>query len=255
MAHTRLPRAAKNSAIVAWRHSSNASCSCDNKTFSLPPYLLTVLHNFEHPHQNIKSLLVLGVGGHGRVVAEAALLQGKWVNVMASARSLPAFPSEFLPDVKLIEIDKAMQLDTAVHVAIGNNAARQSEAQALGLEKLASVTHPSACVSAFSQISGGCFVAAGAVVAPAAKLGIGVIVNHGAVIDHDAEVGNFSHIAQRASVCGHAKLGQRVLVGCGAVVLSSVVLGDDVVLSAGSVASCDLLVPGVYNGIPAVKMD
>ena len=198
---------------------------------------------------------MLGAGGDGRVVAEALLSQGKWVDVMTSARILPANLFEFLSDVKLMEIDRALQLDTEVHVAIGNNAARQTEAIALGLEKLASVTHPNACVAAFSQISPGCFVAAGAVVAPAAKLGIGVIVNHGAVIDHDAEVGNFSHIAQRASVCGHAKLGQRMLVGCAAVVLSSVVLGDDVVLSAGSVASCDLLVPGVYNGIPAVKMD
>ena len=198
---------------------------------------------------------MLGAGGHGRVVSEAALLQGKWVSVMATARNFPAHPSEFLPDVRLMEIDKAMQLDTAVHVAIGNNAARQTEAQALGLEKLVSVVHPRACVSALSQISPGCFVAAGAVIAPAAKLGMGVIVNHGAVIDHDAEVGNFSHIAQLASVCGHAKLGQRVLVGCGAVVLSYVVLGDDVVLSAGSVASCDLLLPGVYGGMPAVKTD
>lgn len=212
-------------------------------------------NNFEHLHQNVKPLLVLGAGGHGRVVAEAALLQGKWVNVMATARNLPEYPSEFLPDVRLMEIDKAMQLDTVLHVAIGNNTARQTEAQALGLEKLASVVHPGACVSAFSQISPGCFVAAGAVVAPAAKLGMGVIVNHGAIIDHDAEVGNFSHVAQRASVCGHAKLGQRVLVGSGAVVLSAVVLGDDVVLTAGAVASCDLLVPGVYGGIPAVKID
>lgn len=56
-------------------------------------------------------------------------------------------------------------------------------------------------------------------------------------------------------MCKHAKLGQRALVGCGAVVLSSVVLGDDVVLSAGSFGNCDLLELGVYNGIPAVKMD
>ena len=207
--------------------------------------------------QDQKPLLIFGVGGHGRVVAEAALLQGAWASVIACARSLPANLTELLPGVKLVERDTAMQMNTrmALHVAIGNNAARQTEAQALGQNLLVSVVHPQACVSAFSQMSVGCFVAAGAVVAPAAKLGMGIIVNHGAVIDHDAEVGAFSHIAQRASVCGHAKLGQRVLIGSGAVVLSSVVLGDDVVLSAGSVASFDLLAPGVYSGIPAVKMD
>lgn len=174
---------------------------------------------------------------------------------MASSRSLPAHLTELLTGIKLVDLDTAFQVESAIHIAIGNNAARQTEAQALGQNLLVSVVHPQACVSAFSHIGAGCFVAAGAVVAPVATLGVGVIVNHGAVIDHDAEVGDFSHIAQRASVCGHAKLGQRVLIGSGAVVLSSVVLGDDVVLSPGSVAHCDLLAPGVYSGIPAVKIE
>jgi sugar O-acyltransferase (sialic acid O-acetyltransferase NeuD family) len=216
-----------------------------------------VTSSSDHQPQSKKPLLVFGAGGHGRVVAEAALLQGDWSSVMASARSLPVHLTTLLPEVKLVELDTAMKTnkDVALHVAIGSNAARQTEAQALGQGVLVSVVHPGAFVSTFSHLGAGCFVAAGAVVAPAANLGVGVIVNHGAVIDHDTEVGAFSHIAQLASVCGHAKLGQRVLVGSGAVVLSSVVLGDDIVLSPGSVASCDLLVPGVYSGIPAVKIE
>lgn len=198
---------------------------------------------------------MLGAGGHGRVVAEAALLQDQWISVVACARSLPAQLTELVPGVKLVEMDAAMQMDAAVHIAIGNNAARQTEAKAFGQKLLVSVVHPRACVSAFSHIGAGCFVAAGVVIAPTAKVGIGVIVNHGAVVDHDTEIGDFSHIAQHASVCGHAKLGQRVLVGSGAVVLSSVVLGDDVVLSPGSVANCDLLASGLYGGNPAVKIE
>ena len=209
----------------------------------------------EHSHQHTKPLLVFGAGGHGRVVAEAALLQGDWGQINASARSLPVQTSELLPGIQLLNLDSALSANMSLHIAIGNNVARQAEAEALGINRLASVVHPRASVSAFSRLGAGCFVAAGAVVSPAANLGVGVIVNHGAVVDHDAEVGAFSHIAQRASVCGHAVLGQRVLVGSGAVVLSSVVLGDDVVLSPGSVASSNLLAPGVYAGCPAVKSD
>lgn len=189
------------------------------------------------------------------MLAEAALLQDRWASVIACARSMPVHLTELVPGVKLIDINEAMAMDATLHVAIGNNIARQTEAQALGLERLVSVVHPGASVSAFSDIRNGCFVAAGAVVAPAAKVGVGVIVNHGAVIDHDTEIGDFTHIAQNASVCGHAKLGQRVLIGSGAVVMSSVVVGDDVILSPGSVASCNLLAPGVYSGIPAVKIE
>lgn len=201
--------------------------------------------------QDRESLLVFGAGGHGRVVAEAALLQLKWNNVMASARILPAESSELLPGVKLVEMDLVGQIGLAVHIAIGANLARQGEARTLGLEQLVSVVHPRASISAFSRIGAGCFVAATAVIAPRAQVGIGVIVNHGAVVDHDAEIGDFSHIAQNASVCGHSKLGRRVLIGPGAVVLTSVELGDDVVLSSGSIASCNLPLPGLYAGNPA----
>ena len=189
------------------------------------------------------------------MVAEAALLQCRWNNVMASARSLPTHSPELLPGVKLVELGVARQIAAEVHVAIGANVARQTEATTLGLDRLVSVLHPRASISAFSHIGAGCFVAAGAVIAPEAKVGIGVIVNHAAVVDHDTEIGAFSHIAQHASVCGHAKLGQRVLIGSGAVVLPSVVVGNDVVLSSGSVASCNLPLPGLYVGNPAVKVE
>jgi sugar O-acyltransferase (sialic acid O-acetyltransferase NeuD family) len=211
--------------------------------------------NSDNTPQTPATLIVFGVGGHGRVVADAALLQVRWTKIVATARSLPPAATELLSSVKILAMDHALQQDAAVHIAIGNNTARQTEARALGLDCLVTIAHPSASVSNFSQIGPGCFVAAGAVIAPAANLGAGVIVNHGAVVDHDTEVGDFSHIAQRASVCGHAKLGRRVLVGSGAVVLSSVVLGDDVVLSPGSLASADLLMPGVYSGNPAVKIE
>ena len=210
--------------------------------------------NSNNPPQASTTLLVFGVGGHGRVVADAALLQAQWLRLVATARILPTAVTQLLPTVKILAMDHAFLEGEDVHIAIGNNTARQAEARALGTTRLVSVIHPSASVSSFSQIDPGCFVAARAVVAPAAKLGICVIVNHGAVIDHDAAVGAFSHIAQSAAVCGHAKLGERVLIGSAAVVLSSVVLGDDVVLSAGSVASCNLLSPGVYSGNPAVKV-
>jgi UDP-3-O-[3-hydroxymyristoyl] glucosamine N-acyltransferase len=73
-------------------------------------------------------------------------------------------------------------------------------------------------------------------------------------VDHEAVVGAFSHIAPNASLGGQAKLGQRVLVGSGAVVLPSVVIGDDVTIGAGSVVTTHLLEPGTYAGAPARKI-
>jgi sugar O-acyltransferase (sialic acid O-acetyltransferase NeuD family) len=199
-------------------------------------------------------LLIFGAGGHGRVLADAALLERQWINIVVSDRKLPENQSELFPGIRLLTADAALALDPLVHIAIGNNHFRQKEAAAWGHERLVSVVHPAAVVSAFSSVGAGSFVAAGAVIGPSAKVGMGVIVNHGAVVDHDVEVGAFSHIAPNASLGGHAKLGQRVLIGSGAAVLPSVVIGDDVTVGAGSVVNINLLESGTYAGLPARKI-
>ena len=76
------------------------------------------------------------------MVAEAALLKGQWGGVVASARSLPAHLTVLLPGVNLVDFDTVSQKATEIHIAIGNNAARQAEAQALERLMLVSVVHP-----------------------------------------------------------------------------------------------------------------
>ncbi len=200
------------------------------------------------------SLLIFGAGGHGRVLVDAALLSHQWSTIVVSDRKLPEHQSELLPGIRLVNIAAALAMNPSVHIAIGNNASRQKEADAWGHDRLVSLLHPGAVVSVFSSMGAGCFVAAGAVVGPSAQVGMGVIINHGAVVDHDVQVGAFSHIAPNASLGGHVKLGQRVLIGSGAVVLPSIVIGDDVVVGAGSVVTGDLSERGVYAGIPARKI-
>ncbi|MES2508732.1 MAG: NeuD/PglB/VioB family sugar acetyltransferase [Pseudomonadota bacterium] len=200
------------------------------------------------------SLMIFGAGGHGRVVADAALLAGAYQEVFASDRNPSSCEGELLPGVALRALDTAGSTNFLVHIAIGNNLARQQEAAFWGYENLAAVVHPAAAVSPFSTVGQGCFVAAGAIVGPAAHVGTGVIVNHGAVVDHDVEVGAFSHIAPNAALGGHVKTGKRVLVGAGAVILPLKVIGDDVTIGAGSVVNCDLPEPGTYAGTPARKI-
>lgn len=200
------------------------------------------------------TLLIFGAGGHGRVLVDAALLVRQFKRIVVSDRKLFEHQSELLPGIQLLTPDTALELGALIHIAIGNNHFRQKEARAFGSERLITVIHPAAVVSAFSTVGVGCFVAAGCVVGPMAEVGMGVIINHGAVVDHDVIVGSFSHIAPNASLGGHAKLGKRVLIGSGSVVLPSVVICDDVTVGAGSVVNADLLESGTYAGLPAKKI-
>ena len=203
--------------------------------------------------QAISSLLVFGAGGHGRVVADAALAAGHWPRVLASDRDPARCVGELLPGVALVTVAEASRA-LAIHVAIGSAAGRERETAALGVGTLASVIHPQAAVSAQASISAGCFIAAQSVVAPGARLGIGVIVNHGAVVDHDVQVGDFSHVAPQAALGGGVVIGRRVLVGSGACVLPGLRIADDVVVGAGAVVREHLPEMGVYAGVPARRL-
>lgn len=204
----------------------------------------------QHPPR----LVILGAGGHGRVVADAALAQGSWSQVQAIDRDPARCQGELLPGVPAVDLAQAGASGAALHVAIGNAQAREKEVAAWGARPLATVIHPRACVSPHAVLGPGCFVAAQAVVAPAAQLGVSVIVNHGAVVDHDVRVGDFSHLAPLCSLGGGVRVGRRVLVGTGARVLPGVAIADDVVVGAGAVVCDAISEPGVYVGVPARRV-
>jgi sugar O-acyltransferase (sialic acid O-acetyltransferase NeuD family) len=202
----------------------------------------------------MSTLLILGAGGHGRVVADAAALSRQWTRVVASDRDPARCRAELVPGVTAMALGEALALASSVHIAIGGAESRETEAAAIAAASLATVMHPTASVSPHADVSAGSFIAAQAVVAPGARLGRCVIVNHGAVIDHDVALGDFSHIAPLVALGGGVQVGRRVLIGSGASVLPGLRIGDDIVVGAGAVVCENLSEPGVYAGVPARRV-
>lgn len=206
-------------------------------------------------HKNSSSLLIVGAGGHGRVVADAALDLQHWTNINATDADASKCVGELLSGVPLLGGEQ-LQMDgsVVVHIAIGNNYFREKESIHWGRANLVKIVHAHSRVSKFSTVESGCFVAAGAIVAAATKLGFGVIVNHAAVIDHDSIVDEFTHIAPHATLGGGVHIGKRVLIGSGAVILPGCKICDDVTIGAGAVVRHDIQAPGVYVGVPVRKL-
>ncbi len=203
----------------------------------------------------MSTLVILGAGGHGRVVADAALSQEPQRAVVATDRNPARCAGQLLPGVALQALEAALAgADALVHVAIGDNTARQRESEALGVRRLATIIHPHASVSPHAQIAQGCFIAAQAVVAPGARLGQGVIVNHGAVVDHDGQIGEYCHIAPGATLGGGVTLGAGVLAGSGSRILPGLSVCAGAVIGAGAVVHQSLSEPGVYAGVPARRI-
>lgn len=200
-------------------------------------------------------LVILGAGGHGRVVADAALLQGAWGRVVATDRNAARCASgELLAGCALLPLQDALALDAEFHVAIGAADARRQELASLQGRRLTSVFHRAASISRHVHVGAACFVAAQAVLAPGVRLGTSVIVNHAAVVDHDCEVGDFTHIAPQAALGGGVKVGARVIIGTGARVLPGLAVCDGATVGAGAVVTAPIAEPGVYAGVPARRI-
>lgn len=187
-------------------------------------------------------LWILGAGGHGRVVADAARASGRWRRI------------EFFDDAPAIgekvgatpvagdgERFFRPAADGAAapqrHVAVGDNAQREAllaRCEEQGCD-LAVIVHPAAVVSAEATLAPGCFVAAGAVVAPGAAIGAGGIVNHQASVDHDCRLGRAVHVGPGAHLGGGVVVGDRTWIGLGAAVRHAICIGADALVGAGAV--------------------
>ena len=185
----------------------------------------------------MRRLLIVGAGGHGRLVAEAVLAAGNFELAGFVDDAAPGLTSVWnfavlgtTADVRRYRV----HADHAV-VAVGNNAVRESLCNRLlaaGFE-LATIVHPRAIVSPRAVIGHGSTIMAGAVVGTEARLGCGVIVNCGAVVDHNAQVHDYAHLAVNACMAGGSELGRSAWMQAGSALGYGVKVSEGVVVAAG----------------------
>jgi sugar O-acyltransferase (sialic acid O-acetyltransferase NeuD family) len=200
---------------------------------------------------------VVGASGHGKVVLDALLL-GSTTHQVALLDDDQRFAGQSIMGVSVaVPIRANISASDNFHVAIGNNATRQSlfrSAEMNGAQPL-TIVHPRAVVSAYANVGEGVFIAASAIVACAVWVGDGVIINHAAVVDHDCRIGSFTHVAPGATIGGGVSIGERVLVGAGAVVLPGVLIGHDCRIGAGAVVTRNVASGVTVVGCPARVSD
>lgn len=202
-------------------------------------------------------LILVGAGGHARVVFDAIEAGGTWrtIEVRDDVAASPGAAFDGLP-VSAPAMPTVIAAGVCAHVAIGRNAIRQKFAEALRSRDvtLATIVHPRSSVSPQARLADGVFVAAQAVVAPMASLGRGSIVNHGAVIDHDCEIDAWCHVAPGAILGGGVVVGAGVLIGAGAVLLPGIRIGEGASVGAGAVVTKPVAPNCVVAGVPAREL-
>lgn len=209
-------------------------------------------------NQDVKPLILLGAGGHARVLLDVARLCGRRVGVLLDDNS--ALHGKQIDGVEVAGgIDDLSQYQPDKYLlvnAIGSAGVPktrqivQDRGDAAGFT-YATLIHPSAVVSQAVEIGAGAQVLAGVVVGPGAVIGVGAILNTKASIDHDTVVGQQSHVAPGATVCGDVTIGSGCHIGCGATLIQGVRVGDNALVAAGAVVAGDVVAQGRVAGIPA----
>ena len=195
----------------------------------------------------MKKLLIIGAGGHGKVVADIAIKLKKYKEIV------------FLDDGDVSEclglkvVGKTNEMEKyiskyEIFIAIGNGKTREAF-----IEKLLSngatiptLIHPNSVIAEGVKIGFGSVVMAGAVINPCSILGKGCIVNTCGSVDHDCVIGDYSHVSVGANVAGTVVIGKNVFVGAGAVIKNNVNVCDNCLIGAGAVVVKDIVEAGTY---------
>lgn len=210
-----------------------------------------------HVRSGALRIVIVGAGGQGKIVADIL----RAAEPLGGMHGVGFVDDGLWPDgARVMHLPVLGGVDALPHiehdavvVAIGDNAVRAAVSLALEArgERIVTVQHPSASVSAEVELGPGCMVSAGAVITPCVRIGRGVLVNTNASIDHDSLVGDFAHIGPGAVSGGRVTIGARALVGLGASVMSGCRVGDDAVVGAGAVVTRDVPDAVVVVGVPA----
>jgi UDP-perosamine 4-acetyltransferase len=193
-------------------------------------------------------LLVVGAGGHAKVVVDTALAAG-WeiAGIVGLATDVPdvlGFP--------VTTDDDGIEADAFI-IAIGDNATRAryfAEYRAKGLPG-ARVIHPSAIVSPSATIAEGALVVGGVVVNALARIGENAILNTSCAVDHDVVVGDHVLVGPASCLCGAVRLDEGVTFGAGATAAPLTHVGAWSVCGAGAAVVTDLPARMVCVGVPA----
>lgn len=205
-----------------------------------------------------QDIVVLGAGGHAKVVAQSLRRSGGWhivgfIDEHDPARAGEAFCGAAVLGGRAALAGLREQGVSAVAIAFGDNRARLALDAALAAQgwQRPAIVDPTAQVADDVRLGPGCYVAAGAIVEPGSSLGRQVIVNSAAVVCHDAVIGEGVHLCPASCLGGHVQVGPRSWIGIGSVLRDRVCIGADVVIGAGSLVLGDVPHGVVAYGHPA----
>ncbi|MCK6581119.1 MAG: acetyltransferase [Anaerolineae bacterium] len=199
-------------------------------------------------------VVILGAGGHAKVVAD--ILQMRGVEVAGFLDDNPLLWGKKLLGLPVLGAIEAFSdfMPCKFVCGIGSNAVRKEIIRCLGdtaADFWETAVHPRATIARSVNLGCGSVVAAHAVINPDCFIGEHVIVNTGATVDHDCTLSDYVHLAPGAHLAGGVNVAEGTLVGIGSQVIPGCKVGAWSTVGAGATVVADIPDYVVAKGTPA----
>ena len=202
-------------------------------------------------------LLILGGGGHARVLIDA--LRTSKRELLGVIDPKLSHGSRIL-DLTVLGGDEVMDhySPDAVRLINGVGSVQSTGLRQRVYEKFkargyvfASVVHSSALIGLNVELEEGVQIMAGVVIQTGCRIGANVILNTRASVDHDCAIGSHVHLAPGVTLSGAVVVDDSVHIGTGAVVIQGVHIGGHSLIGAGAVVLQDIPSGVKAVGVPA----
>ena len=195
-----------------------------------------------------KPVIIMGTGGHAKVVTDALKLSGREIlgfvtldlkadtefcgkKVLGNDEVL----NQYLPD----EIELANGIGSLPRKNLRWKLAEKMRKQGY---RFATIIHPDAVIASDVNLGEGVQIMARVVIQPSTKIGQDTVINTGVLIDHDCKIAEKCHIAPGVVLSGGVVVGQNTHIGTGTKITQYLKIDDNCIIAAGAT---------IYKNIPS----
>ena len=208
----------------------------------------------------MEKLLILGCGGHGRVIADIVEKNNHYSSIFfldnkieSSNKFKTNFNKNIIGDISIDNLRKFSNEFSHAFVGIGDNKVRikwLEELQKIGYI-IPNIIDPSAQISRYVDLGKGCFINTNVVIQCNTKIDSGCIVNTSSSIDHDTLIKKGAHISPGVNIAGNVKIGENTWIGLGTKIIQNINIGDNVIVGAGSLVLKNIPNNSKAYGVPS----